>query len=224
MTFSPESELGGYLREAGVIAVIVIEDAGKAVPLARALLDGGIHAMELTLRTPMALTALRSICQEVPDMIAGVGTVLTTSQVDAIIEAGARFGVAPGCNPAVIKHAQDRGLAFAPGICTATDIECALSLNCRLLKFFPAEAAGGLKLLKNMATPYAHLGLKYIPLGGINTANLKAYLSEPLIHAVGGSWLAPKERVAASDWASITATAQEAMSLVRELRDSAEKG
>ena len=218
MSLDPESSLGKSLAEAGVIAVLVIEDADRAVPLAGALLAGGIRVMELTLRTPAALDALRAIRDEVPDMVAGVGTVLTAGQVDEAAAAGAAFAVAPGCNPAVIRHAQDRGLPFGPGIATASDIEAAVAHGCRLLKFFPAEAMGGLTLLNSLAAPYAHLGLRYIPLGGIKINNLDGYLGHPLVHAVGGSWLAPKDQIAAGDWAAITGTAREAADAVSRIR------
>lgn len=218
MSLDPESPLGKSLADAGVIAVLVIEDAARAVPLAEALLAGGIRAMELTLRTPAALDALRAIRSEVPDMVAGVGTVLTPGQVDEVVAAGGAFAVAPGCNPAVIQHAREAGLPFGPGIATASDIEAAVGLGCRLLKFFPAEAAGGLPLLNSMATPYAHLGLRYIPLGGIKIDNLAGYLGHPFVHAVGGSWLAPRDQVAAGNWEAITAAAREATDVVSRIR------
>jgi 2-dehydro-3-deoxyphosphogluconate aldolase/(4S)-4-hydroxy-2-oxoglutarate aldolase len=204
------------IRCSGVIAVLTLDDAKLAVPLARALVAGGITAMELTLRTPAALEALRAIVAEVPELLAGAGTVLTPKQVAEVRAAGAAFAVAPGMNPKVIKAAAKEGLFFMPGIATPSDIELAVEQGCRALKFFPAEPCGGLSYLKNMAAPYAHLGLRFVPLGGVSTGNVRAYLQDPLILAVGGSWLAPRERIAAQDWPAITKTAQEAVACVSQ--------
>ncbi len=213
-----ESELARRVEASGVVAVLIIDRVEDAVPLAKALLAGGIRAMELTLRTPVALDALREVTREVPEMLAGVGTILTTAQVAEVVEAGAAFGVAPGVNPRVLAAAREAGLSFAPGIATPTDIEIAVENHCRILKFFPCEGMGGLPYLKSIAAPYAHLGLKYIPLGGLNAQNMTTYLSDPLIAALGGSWLAPKELVKAADWAALTKIAQDAADKVAALR------
>ncbi len=218
MSIPLESEVANRMEQAGVVAVLVIDRKEDAVPLAQALMAGGVTGMELTLRTPAALDSLRAIRDEVPEMLAGIGTILTTEQVDQVVDAGAAFGVAPGTNPRIIKHAQDRGLPFGPGIATPSDIEQALELGCRLLKYFPAETLGGLKHLGNMSAPYNHLGLRYIPLGGIKTSNMATYLQSPLIHAIGGSWLAPRDVIAARDWDTITRTAREATTLLAEAR------
>ncbi len=220
MSITLDSELGKRIVRSGVIAVLVIDREEDAVPLARALLAGGVDAMELTLRTPAALGALRAIRQGVPDMLAGIGTILQPEQVDAAVDAGAAFGVSPGTNPRVLARARERGLPFAPGIATPSDVEQALEFGCRLLKFFPAESLGGLKYLKDLAAPYLHLGVKFVPLGGVNTGNLKAYLADPLIAAVGGSWLAPRDVIQKKDWAAITQTAREASGLVQQVRGS----
>jgi len=200
----------------GVIAVLVVDRAEDAVPLAKALLAGGVGVMELTLRTPAALVALKAIRASVPEMIAGVGTILTPAQVQAAKDAGAAFGVAPGMNPRVLAAARAAGLSFAPGITTPSDIEAALECGCRLLKFFPCEASGGLPYLKNIAAPYAHLGLKYVPLGGLNEKNMAGYLSEPIVGALGGSWLAPRELI--GDWKAITARCAAASEIIASLR------
>lgn len=209
-----ETHLAEKVTAAGVIAVLVVDDAKDAVPLARALLDGGVRVMELTLRTPAALDALRAIRHDVPEMIAGIGTILTVEQMYAAREAGAAFGVAPGCNPHVLAAALEEGFPFAPGIATPTDIERSLEYGCRLLKLFPAEQLGGLPYLRAMAAPYAHLGIRYIPLGGLTESNASAYLNDPLISAIGGSWIAPREAIKAMDWATITANARAASGLV----------
>ncbi len=207
------------IKNASVIAVLMIDDVKDAVPVARALLAGGIDAMELTLRTDAALDALKAITSEVPEMLAGIGTILTSGQVDEVIDAGAAFGVAPGCNPKVVQHAKDKGLPFAPGIMTPTDIESAIELGCRTLKYFPAESSGGLKHLQYIAAPYLHLGVEFIPLGGLNAQNMATYLESPLIAAIGGSWLAKKPVIKAGDWDAITANAAEA----RKIADSVKK-
>jgi 2-dehydro-3-deoxyphosphogluconate aldolase/(4S)-4-hydroxy-2-oxoglutarate aldolase len=216
-----EEQIIQRIHRCGVVAVLTIDDARHAVPLARALLAGGVDVMELTLRTPVALDALRAVIAQVPQMLAGLGTVLSPQQVSQVRQAGAAFAVAPGLNPRVVQAARSEGLFFAPGVVTPSDIERALEMDCRMLKFFPAELSGGLPYLKSIAAPYAHLGVRFIPLGGVSPANVKAYLAEPLIAAVGGSWLAPKEKVAAEDWDAITRLAQEATALVRQTRPSA---
>ena len=218
MTFSLETKIGREIRASGLIAVLVIDRKKSAVPLARALVDGGVCMMELTLRTSEAIDALVRIRAEVPEMTAGVGTILTTEQLDRVIDADAAFGVSPGLNPRVISHAVDRGFPFAPGVCTPTDIERGVELGCRVLKYFPAETSGGLKHLESMGAPYAHLGLTYIPLGGVNTGNLAQYLNSPMICAVGGSWLAPRALIEAEKWDEIRGNAREAAELVARIR------
>jgi 2-dehydro-3-deoxyphosphogluconate aldolase/(4S)-4-hydroxy-2-oxoglutarate aldolase len=154
------------LQKSAIIAVLILDRVEDGVPLAEALLAGGVDAMELTLRTPAAIGALKEITAKVPEMLAGIGTILTTDQVKEVADAGAAFGVAPGMNPRIVEAALAAGLPFAPGICTPSDIERALEFERKFLKFFPAEPSGGLKYLESIAAPYAHLGVKYIPLGG----------------------------------------------------------
>ena len=198
------------IRTTGVVAVLIIEDRESAVPLAKALLDGGVDAIELTLRTPVALDCLRDIRQHIPEILIGVGTVLNPSQVDQIVAAGASFGVAPGTNPAVIRRATELGLPFAPGVMTPTDIEAALQAGCREMKFFPAEHTGGLSMLGSIRAPFAHLGVQFIPLGGVTAANMGAYLNDAGVLAVGGSWLAKPDLIRSKNWTAIRNTAMEA--------------
>lgn len=207
-----------HLRQTGVIAVLMIDRADDAVPLARALLAGGVDSIELTLRTEAALECLRRIRSEVPEMTIGVGTILTPQQAQEAKAAGASFGVAPGMNPRVVSEAQRIGLPFAPGVCTPTDIELALEAGCRVLKFFPSEPCGGLPYLRTIAAPFMHLGVQFIPLGGVGPSNAAQYLSEPSVLALGGSWLAPKSLIAQGDWTAITRLAQEANGIVRQVR------
>ena len=212
------SDLAQRIRTTGVIAVLMIDDAEDAVPVARALLEGGVDCMELTLRTPAAMEALRRIRAEVPAMTAGVGTILTPSPAEEVKAAGASFGVSPGINPRVVSAAASIELPFAPGVCTPSDIEVALEHGCTLLKFFPCEPSGGLNYLKSIAAPYAHLGVKFVPLGGIDASNAARYIREPLVHAIGGSWLAPRDVIARKDWATITSNACEAVRIIAEAR------
>ena len=210
-----ENDVFARLQRTGVAAVLIIEKVEHAVPVAEALLAGGVDAMELTLRTPAALGALREIRAKVPEMLAGIGTILTPDQVQQVVDGGAGFGVAPGMNPRVVEAALAAGLPFAPGICTPSDIERALEYDRRLLKFFPAEPCGGLKYLEAIAAPYQHLGLKYVPLGGVNEANCAAWFASKHVGCIGGSWLAPKDLLAAGDWAGITALARRVMEIRR---------
>lgn len=206
------------LESTGVLAVLVVDDAADAVPIAEALLSGGVNAMELTLRTDAAIDALKAIRKSLPEMLVGIGTLLLPEQVHQVVAEGAAFGVSPGVNPRVIEAAVKAGLPFAPGIATPSDIETALSYGCRRLKFFPAESLGGLSYLRAMSPPYHHLGVKYVPLGGVGLKNLAEYIADPLVAAVGGSWLAPREKIAAKDWQGIEQNAREARKIIDSVR------
>lgn len=214
-------ELHAHLHRTGVIAVLVLDDAANAVPVARALMAGGVDCIELTLRTPAAMESLRRIREEVPEMIVGVGTILAAQQVHDVKAAGAAFGVSPGLNPRVVREAAQIGLPFAPGVCTPTDIELALEQGCRVMKFFPSEPCGGLTYLRTIATPFAHLGVKYIPLGGVGASNAADYLRESQVLALGGSWLGPKEVIQRKDWAAVTQLASAASKIVQQVRGGA---
>jgi 2-dehydro-3-deoxyphosphogluconate aldolase/(4S)-4-hydroxy-2-oxoglutarate aldolase len=212
-------ELETKLQKSRVVAVLVIDNVSDAVPLAKNLLDGGIDIMELTLRTPAALESLKEIKTHVPEMTAGIGTILTPEQVAQTVAAGAVFGVAPGFNPRIVAEAQKVGLPFAPGVCTASEIEGAVEMGCKILKFFPAETSGGMKMLNTLSAPFAHLGLKYIPLGGLSLENIETYLKNPSIIAVGGSWIAMREDIQNNRWDRIKANAM----ATREAIDSCVK-
>ena len=206
-----DDDIAIKLTSKGIVAVLIIDKAVDAVPLAETLMEGGVDAMELTLRTEAALPSLEAIRNKVPEMLAGIGTILTPEQVIQAKNSGASFGVSPGTNLATIEAAIDIGLPFAPGIMTPSDIETTLSYECEILKFFPAGSSGGIKHLKNISAPYNHLCLKYIPLGGINEANMNDYLSENIIAAVGGSWIASRENINSNNWQQIKANAQSAI-------------
>lgn len=211
-------EIYNRIGRCGLVATLTVDDASKAVSLAQAMLAGGMDVMEITLRTEAAYDTIEAVKEQVPEMLVGVGTVLRVDQLDRITDLGADFAVAPGMNPRIIEHAAKVGLPFAPGICTPSDIERAVELGCRVLKFFPAEPCGGMKYLQNMAAPYSHLGLKFIPLGGLNAGNLASYLASDLILAAGGSWIAPRDAINACDWETITKNTKEAITLIKEIR------
>lgn len=202
-------EILDRLEKSSIVAGFSVEKVEHAVPLANALLKGGIDVIELTLRTPEALEALKEICANVPDMLVGVGTILTPELAKQVKDAGADFGVSPGMNPRVIKAAQEVGLPFAPGIASPSELEAAIELGCRFVKFFPAEAAGGISYLRSMGTPYKHLGIQYFPLGGLNADNMLDYLKEPNVPTIGGSWIVKQDLVNSGDWEGITARAAE---------------
>ncbi len=187
-----------------IVPIVVLDDVDAAAPLAEALLAGGLDVMEITLRTGAALAAIRRIATAYPEMLLGAGTLLDPSQVEQARDAGAVFGLAPGLNPRVVQAAANCGMLFAPGVMTPSEVEQAWAIGCKLLKFFPAEPAGGVAMLKALAGPYAHLGLRFIPTGGIHTGNLADYLKVPLVAAIGGSWMVDKALVAAGRWDEIT--------------------
>ncbi|MCC5021591.1 MAG: bifunctional 4-hydroxy-2-oxoglutarate aldolase/2-dehydro-3-deoxy-phosphogluconate aldolase [Candidatus Synoicihabitans palmerolidicus] len=211
-------ETRSRLSAAGVVSVVVINDPAKAVPLAKALLAGGVGVIELTLRTAAGLEAIKLIAAEVPEMMVGAGTVLSTDQVREVKAAGAAFAVAPGTSRTTLAAAMEVQLPFAPGVMSPSDIETALSMGCRMLKFFPAESAGGVTHLKAMSAPYAHLGVKFMPTGGIKEGQLADYLAVKTVAAVGGSWLATTAQIDAGDWDAITAQSAAAMAIVKQAR------
>jgi len=199
-----------------IIPVIVIDDPEDAIPLARALSDGGLPCAEVTLRTPRALDALRRIAAEVPDMLVGAGTVLSAAQAADARNAGARFVVAPGFNLTVVEYCQSVKLPVFPGVCTPTEIEMALGAGLSVVKFFPAEPMGGLAFLKAVSAPYT--GVSFMPTGGIGPANLAAYLAFPRVVACGGSWMAPNELISAHRFDRIRETTRDAVALAAGAR------
>ncbi len=194
-----------------LIPVLVLDSAESAEPLAEALLAGGLDIMEITFRTAAAEESVRRIARSFPEILLGAGTLLETGQVRRAHDAGAVFGLAPGLNPEVIAAAHDCGMTFAPGVMTPSEVERALALGCRLLKFFPAELAGGSAMLSALAGPYAHTGVKFIPTGGVSAANLTDYLKLPIVAAIGGSWMVDKQLINDGKWAEITRITREAL-------------
>jgi 2-dehydro-3-deoxyphosphogluconate aldolase/(4S)-4-hydroxy-2-oxoglutarate aldolase len=199
------------LQAGPVMPVVVIDEAAHAVPLARALVAGGIRAIEITLRTSAALEAVQAIAREVPEAIPGVGTALTGADVLAALDAGARFIVSPGATPALLAAAIGAGLPFLPGVATASELMAGMAAGLSAFKFFPAAQAGGVEGLKALAGPFPHA--RFCPTGGVNAANATSYLALPNVTCVGGSWLAPRELIAAGGFAQIEALARAAAGL-----------
>jgi len=189
------------LSLAGIVPVIKVEDAADAVPLCKALADGGLPVAEITFRSDAAEEAIRRVHDELPEVILGAGTVLTKDQVDRAVNAGATYIVSPGLNPEIVKYCQEKNVPIVPGCGNPSDIEVALSLGLKTVKFFPAEPLGGLKLIKAMAAPYG--AVTFLPTGGVNENNLNDYLAFNKVIACGGSWMVPADAVANKDWKRI---------------------
>lgn len=203
------------LRGARIVAIVTIRDPEQAVPLARALLEGGLPLAEVTLRTPGALDAIRRISEEVPGLHLGAGTVLTPAQLREAKVAGARFIVTPGFNRGVVDAAQDEGLPIVPGVATPTEIEAALECSLRTLKLFPIEPLGGISYLKAISAPYAGTGVRFVPTGGIEAGNLEDYLKLPSVVGCAGSWLAPTAWIESGDIDRIRDETRRAVEVVR---------
>lgn len=207
------ADMVARLEELKIVPIIVIDDADDAEPLARAIRDGGLPCAEVTFRTAAAAEALRGIADGFPDLLVGAGTVLRPVQVDAARDAGARFIVTPGLNPRVVERCQELGVPIFPGVCTPTDIETAMGLGLDTLKLFPAEPMGGMAYLEAISGPYR--GVRFIPTGGVNAANLAAWLALPQVVACGGSWLARADRIRAGDFDHIRRQVEEAVAIAR---------
>jgi len=197
------------ISKIGIVPVIALDDVRDAKPLAKALCDGGLPLAEVTFRTDAAEESIKIMTREFPHMLVGAGTVLTTEQVDRAAAAGAGFIVSPGLNPKIVKYCVDKGIPITPGCSNPSDVECAIELGLNTVKFFPAEAAGGINMIKSMAAPYVNM--KFMPTGGINAKNLNTYLDFDKIIACGGSWMVNKTLIAAGKFDEITALTKEAV-------------
>ena len=200
----------------GVVPVVVLEDAAQAVPTAKALLKGGINAMEITFRTAAARDSIANVAREVPEMIVGAGTVINVEQLHAAVEAGAQFIVSPGSDADIIQEAMKLGVAVTPGVVTPSEIMLGLRLGVKVFKFFPAETYGGLKAIKALSGPFPQI--KFLPTGGINQQNAAEYFKNPKIQAVGGSWMCTKDMISAGDFDAITEKSRAATDLFKEIR------
>jgi 2-dehydro-3-deoxyphosphogluconate aldolase / (4S)-4-hydroxy-2-oxoglutarate aldolase len=202
-------KLAAMFRQAMVIPVLTIERVEDAVPLARALVAGGVRVLEVTLRTPVAIEAARAIMAEVPDAVVGIGTILNANDLSGAEALGVAFGISPGITPELLQAASASRLPFAPGIATASELMQALAHGFDLVKFFPAEQSGGIKALRALAGPFPDVLI--CPTGGIGEANAASWLSEPNVVAVGGSWLCPAAEIRSGNWAGITAICERSM-------------
>lgn len=204
-------EIRSVLAASPVMPVIVLEDVAHAVPLARALVAGGIRVLEVTMRTSVALDCMRAIAAEVPDALLGAGTVLTAADLDAAAKAGATFAISPGASPALLDAARSGPIPFLPGVMTPSDVMTAMDTGLDTFKLFPAAQAGGMGMLKALGGPFPQL--RFCPTGGIDAASAPAFLALPNVACVGGSWLCPADLVRAGDWDGITAIARAAAAL-----------
>ncbi|MEV5975986.1 bifunctional 4-hydroxy-2-oxoglutarate aldolase/2-dehydro-3-deoxy-phosphogluconate aldolase [Streptomyces sp. NPDC052114] len=208
---APSPASASVLDLAPVVPVVVVEDLDDAVPMARALVAGGLPAIEVTLRTPVALDAIRAISAEVPDAVVGAGTVISARNVADSVAAGARFLVSPGWTDALLTAMQGSGVPFLPGVSTTSEVVALLERGVSEMKFFPAEAAGGTAYLKSLGSPLPQA--RFCPTGGITPASAPSYLALGNVGCVGGSWMLPADAVAAKDWARVESLAREAASL-----------
>lgn len=196
------------LSGAGVVPVVVLEDAKDAIPTAQAMLAGGIDVMEITFRTAAAPDAIRAVSEQCPEMLVGAGTVITLEQCKKAVDCGAKFIVAPGFDEEVVRWCVKHDMPVTPGCVTPTEIMAAMKLGLKVVKFFPANVYGGLNAMKALSGPFG--GIKFIPTGGVNAQNLAEYVSAPFVHAVGGSWICPKAEISAGNFEKITALCREA--------------
>ncbi|HMH61817.1 MAG TPA: bifunctional 4-hydroxy-2-oxoglutarate aldolase/2-dehydro-3-deoxy-phosphogluconate aldolase [Bradyrhizobium sp.] len=214
MTATPkQEELAALFGQATIIPVLTIERLEDAVPLAKALVAGGVRTLEITLRTPVAIESAKAIMAHVPEAVVGIGTILNADDLARAEGIGARFGISPGATPDLLKAAAASALPFAPGIATASELMLGLSHGFNLVKFFPAEQSGGIKALRALAGPFPDV--RFCPTGGIGEANAASWLAEPNVVAVGGSWLCPVADVRSGNWAGITAICNRTMKLLK---------
>lgn len=218
------SDLFHKIEAIGVVPVVAIESVDHAVPLADALLEGGLPLAEITFRTPAAAEVIARMTESRPDLLVGAGTILDRASIVAAKEAGATFGLSPGFDPEVVFEAAVLKLPFAPGIMTPSELGAALRRGTRLLKFFPAGIAGGPAALEGIVAPFRHLGPRFIPTGGVSEGTIGDWLSRPYVLAVGGTWIARTEDIREGRWADITARARRAVVAVQTAREHARGG
>ncbi|MBE6388772.1 MAG: bifunctional 4-hydroxy-2-oxoglutarate aldolase/2-dehydro-3-deoxy-phosphogluconate aldolase [Lentisphaerae bacterium] len=205
------------LSEIKIVPVLVLEDVRAGLKMCEVLVENGLPAAEVTFRTSAAEKIIREAAKEFPELYLGAGTILNTGDLHRAFDAGAKFAVAPGFNPTVIKEAVENDFAFAPGVCTPSEVEQAVELGCKFLKFFPAEAAGGVKMLKSIIAPYRHLGICFMPTGGVTSANAADYLAIKEVAAVGGTWLGKAEDIKAENWDAVAKAVKAAVELKNHL-------
>ncbi|WP_156453174.1 bifunctional 4-hydroxy-2-oxoglutarate aldolase/2-dehydro-3-deoxy-phosphogluconate aldolase [Polycladidibacter stylochi] len=207
------------LASIGVIPVVAIDTADKALDLADALAEGGLPVAEITYRTQAAQEAIAQIASKRADFLVGAGTVISEEQVQSAAKAGAEFALAPGTDATLIEAAKRANLPYAPGVATPSDLQIALRHGCRFLKFFPSEQLGGPAMLKSISAPFAHLDVGFNPTGGVNPDNMAQWLSMPNVRGIGGTWIATRQDIAEGNWARITQNARDAVACLRALRE-----
>ena len=210
------NEILTQIENTGIVPVVVLDDPKDAEPLAEALCSGGLPCAEVTFRTPAAAQSIRIMSEKFPHMLIGAGTVLTTEQVDSAVDAGAKFIVSPGLNPRIVKYCTERNIIITPGCANPSDVEQAIENGLDVVKFFPAEQAGGLAYIKAIAAPYA--GIKFMPTGGINPKNVRDYLAYDRILACGGSWMVKGDLIRDGKFDEIRELVKEAVNIVKESR------
>ena len=210
------NEVLKQIEKIGIVPVVVLNDAKDAEPLGKALCEGGLPCAEVTFRTDAAEESIRIMSEKFPEMLVGAGTVLTIEQVDRAVNAGAKFIVSPGLNPKVVAYCVEKGIPVTPGTANPSNVEQAMEFGLDVVKFFPAEQAGGLAYIKAIAAPYT--GMKFMPTGGINAKNVKEYLACDKILACGGSWMVKGDLVKAGEFDKITELVREAANIVKEIR------
>ena len=198
-----------------IVPIVTLDSPDDIVPLADALTEGGIPVLEVTFRTSAAAAALSKLAKQRPDVLIGAGTLLTTDDLKKAVDSGARFGLAPGLNGAIVREAQRIGFPFVPGVLTPSEVDAGVNLGLKVLKYFPAQTAGGVALLKSIVAPFAHTGIRFIPTGGISAENAPSYLALQEVLAVGGAWPSPSEDIRAKNWRKITAVCKEAMARIK---------
>lgn len=218
MYVQKQVEIATKLREAGIIPVLVLEDVKTGLKLCEVLQRSGLKAAEITYRTKAAPEVIREAKKEFPNLLLGAGTILNSEHLNQAFELGAAFAVAPGFNPKIVQEAVEKNYAFSPGIATPSEVEQAYSLGVRVFKFFPAEALGGISMFKNILAPYKHLGIHFMPTGGVTAANAPEWLSIPEIACVGGTWLGRADDLKAGNWNKIEKDAKAAMEMLAGIR------
>ena len=214
MSFALKSEqVVNELSRIRIVPVLVLNDVESGLKMCEILVECGLPAAEITFRTQAAEAIIKEAAKRFPDLYLGAGTILNVHDLKRAFDAGAKFAVAPGFNPTVVRAAVESDFAFAPGVCTPSEVEQAHELGCKFLKFFPAEAAGGVKMLKSLIAPYKHLGIRFMPTGGVTADNVLNYLAIKEVVAVGGTWLGKSDEIAAGNWDGSRATVKKAVEL-----------
>lgn len=213
-----DKQLFDKMKGYGVVPVIAIDSVDDALPMADAMIEGGLPCAEITFRTDAAAKVIETIAKKRPEMVVGAGTILSVENLKRAQDAGAAFGVAPGLNPKILEEAAKLNFPFVPGVVTPSEVEQALSFGVTVLKFFPAGPSGGIEMIKALYAPYGHMGIQFMPTGGVKPENLGDYLSNPAVPFAGGTWIAKKDMIARKEWDTIKNNCKKAVELVQTIR------